>query len=83
MSINPNSYHGHDILNLIMEASPAFTMTTLKAYVEQHFGANATFYTCKLQNLSIDALLEFLISREKVIVDGDLLRTNVANMCQH
>ncbi|PSV05823.1 hypothetical protein C0W96_11095 [Photobacterium kishitanii] len=77
------SRHGHDVLNLIADASTPFTIKTLHAYVEQHWGADTLFHTCKLNNLSLDTLLTFLLSRNKLTFDGDNLHTNREQICQH
>lgn len=77
------SRHGHDVLNLIADTSTPFTMKTLHAYIEQHWGTNVRFHTCKLTDLSLDALLTFLVSRNKITIDGDKLHTNRDQICQH
>ncbi|CEO39639.1 YecH family metal-binding protein [Photobacterium kishitanii] len=77
------SRHGHDVLNLIADASTPFTIKTLHAYVEQHWGDDTHFHTCKLNNLSLDALLTFLLSRNKLTLDSDNLHTNREQICQH
>ncbi|KAE8178665.1 YecH family metal-binding protein [Photobacterium carnosum] len=77
------SRHGHDILNLIADASTPFTINTLHTYVEQHWGTNVRFHTCKLNDLSLDALVTFLLSRNKITVDGDNLHTNQDKICHH
>ena len=56
------SRHGHDVLNLIADTSIPFTIKTLHSYVEQHWGENVRFHTCKLNDLSLDALLTFFLS---------------------
>ncbi|WP_305816353.1 DUF2492 family protein [Photobacterium leiognathi] len=44
-----NTFHAHDILNLLIESDTLYTLATLKTKVEDQFGADATFYTCKLK----------------------------------
>ena len=77
------SRHAHDVLNLISDASTPFTIKTLHAYVEQHWGTNVHFHTCKLNDLSLEALITFLLSRNKITLDGDNLHTNRDKICQH
>ena len=77
------SRHGHDVLNLIADTSIPFTIKTLHSYVEQHWGTNVRFHTCKLNDLSLDALLTFLVSRNKITLDGDNLHTNRDKICHH
>lgn len=77
------SRHDHDVLNLIADTSIPFTIKTLHSYVEQHWGENVRFHTCKLNDLSLDALLTFLVSRNKITLDGDNLHTNQDKICHH
>ncbi|SKC31861.1 YecH family metal-binding protein [Photobacterium piscicola] len=77
------SRHGHDVLNLIADTSIPFTIKTLHAYVEQHWGTNLHFHTCKLNDLSLDALITFLLSRNKITLDGENLHTNRDKICHH
>ena len=77
------SRHGHDVLNLIADAATPFTLKTLHSYIEQHWGTDVRFHTCKLNDLSLDALMEFLLSRNKIILDDNKLRINHTKICQH
>ncbi|PTB33928.1 YecH family metal-binding protein [Photobacterium phosphoreum] len=77
------SRHGHDVLNLIADTSTPFTIKTLHSYVEQHWGTNVRFHTCKLNDLSLDTLITFLVSRNKITLDGDNLHTNRDKICHH
>ncbi|PSU71798.1 hypothetical protein C9J21_09365 [Photobacterium phosphoreum] len=77
------SRHGHDVLNLIADTSTPFTIKTLHSYVKQHWGTNVRFHTCKLNGLSLDALITFLVSRNKITFDGDNLHTNRDKICHH
>jgi probable metal-binding protein len=48
-----------------------------------HFGAEARFHTCKLNDLDLDALLEFLLNREKVRELEGKFVVNMARICNH
>lgn len=48
-----NTYHAHDILNLLIESQQPYTIETLKKEIANSYGADATFCTCKLKDLTI------------------------------
>ena len=69
--------HAHSLLNLLRE--PPMNRDELAA----HFGSEARFHTCKLNDLDLDALLEFLLKREKVReLEGQFV-VNMARVCNH
>ncbi len=78
-----NAFHAHDILNLLIESDTPYTLATLKTEVADKFGADATFYTCKLKDLSIEQLLQFFVEKNKVTINDDIVTANIANMCHH
>ncbi len=78
-----NTYHAHDILNLLIESQQSYTIETLKKEIANSYGADATFYTCKLKDLTIEQLLEFFVAKNKVTIADGIVKTNIANMCHH
>ena len=78
-----NTYHAHDILNLLIESQQLYTIETLKVKIANSYGADATFYTCKLKDLTIEQLLEFFVAKNKVTITDGIVTTNIANMCHH
>ncbi|AGU96692.1 YecH family metal-binding protein [Vibrio campbellii] len=69
--------HAHNLLNLLRETP--MNRDELAA----HFGSEARFHTCKLNDLDLDALLEFLLKREKVReLEGQFV-VNMARVCNH
>ena len=61
--------HGHEVLRLVGSADVPFTRMTLVDHVLRTWGANARFHTCSSSNLGIDDLLDFLMSRGKIVVN--------------
>ncbi|EJG1582240.1 DUF2492 family protein [Vibrio parahaemolyticus] len=49
----------------------------------QHFGADVRFHTCKLNDLDLDALLTFLLQRDKVRELEGKFVVNMARICNH
>lgn len=73
--------HAHNVLNLLNEQ--ALTRKELADKLAQEYGSEARFHTCKLNGLDLDALLTFFVKMEKVVVDGEKLKTNMARVCNH
>ena len=69
--------HAHNLLNLLRETPMN------RDELAGHFGSEARFHTCKLNDLDLDALLEFLLKREKVReLEGQFV-VNMARVCNH
>lgn len=69
--------HAHNLLNLLRETPMN------RDELAGHFGSEARFHTCKLNDLDLDALLEFLLKREKVRELEDKFVVNMARVCNH
>ncbi|MFM2593729.1 YecH family metal-binding protein [Vibrio harveyi] len=69
--------HAHNLLNLLRETPMN------RDELAGHFGSEARFHTCKLNDLDLDALLEFLLKREKVRELAGKFVVNMARVCNH
>ncbi|AIV04020.1 hypothetical protein LA59_00395 [Vibrio harveyi] len=69
--------HAHNLLNLLRETPMN------RDELAGHFGSEARFHTCKLNDLDLDALLEFLLEREKVRELEGKFVVNMARVCNH
>ncbi|MCV5371452.1 YecH family protein [Escherichia coli] len=69
--------HAHELLNLLRETPMDREALT------QHFGAIVRFHTCKLNDLDLDALLTFLLQRDKVRELEGKFVVNMARICNH
>ncbi|WP_195724137.1 YecH family metal-binding protein [Vibrio harveyi] len=69
--------HAHNLLNLLRETPMS------RDELAGHFGSEARFHTCKLNDLDLDALLEFLLKREKVRELEGKFVVNMARVCNH
>ncbi|WP_274878448.1 YecH family metal-binding protein [Vibrio harveyi] len=69
--------HAHNLLNLLRETPMN------RDELAGHFGSEAHFHTCKLNDLDLDALLEFLLKREKVRELEGKFVVNMARVCNH
>lgn len=75
--------HGHEIIHLIRDASPALTWEQLRTEAERRFGAEARFHTCSAEGMTLGELLEFLLIRGKVIQQEGRLHAVMSNVCSH
>ncbi|MBY6239330.1 YecH family protein [Vibrio harveyi] len=69
--------HAHNLLNLLRETPMN------RDELAGHFGSEVRFHTCKLNDLDLDALLEFLLKREKVRELEGKFVVNMARVCNH
>lgn len=78
-----NQIHAHTVLNMLLAAEIPYSVDSLKQAVVAEYGEDVRFYTCSQQDLSFDALLEFLLDRRKVIKNGNNITANRERMCNH
>ena len=65
------SYHGHEVMQLMVTSGETHTEETYTAALAERFGAEATFFSCSANGMSPMDLLEFFRARGKVVdVDG-------------
>ncbi|PFG58772.1 putative metal-binding protein [Vibrio sp. ES.051] len=69
--------HAHDLLNLLRETSMG------REELAEHFGPTVRFHTCKLNGLDLDALLAFLLKRDKIRELNGKFLVNMARVCNH
>ncbi len=69
--------HAHNLLNLLRETPMN------RDELATHFGLETRFHTCKLNDLDLDSLLEFLLKREKVRESEGKYVVNMARICNH
>ena len=73
--------HGHEVLALVAQAAPPFTMESLRATAAARWGAEVRYHTCSATGMTLDALLEFLLARGKIVTIRGLLATDPAKIC--
>ncbi|MDF2155891.1 YecH family metal-binding protein [Vibrio sp. CAU 1672] len=72
-----STIHAHELLALLRETPMSRDELTA------HFGPATHFHTCKLSDLDLDALLVFLLQRDKVREAEGKLVVNLARICNH
>lgn len=73
--------HAHKVLNQL-DVNP-MDEAGLRDWIAQEFGDDVVFHTCKLQDLSVDALFTFLQEHHKVLVNDGIWFLNKEKICQH
>ena len=77
------SIHGHDVIEMIQRAERTFTRAELVTAIETQYGAPARFHTCSAEDLTADALVEFLSTRGKFFGNDSALSIDPSKVCQH
>lgn len=65
------SVHGHDVLNMMLEADTPWQRETLILAIQRRFGEDTRFHTCSQSGLSAAELVDFLEKK------GSLFRRKV------
>lgn len=79
----PEQIHGHEVMQMMIDAGRVYTRTMLRAAIVERFGEGVRFYTCSARDMTADELVAFLEERGKFIPDGEGFRTEADRMCQH
>ncbi|WP_417349721.1 YecH family metal-binding protein [Ferrimonas sp.] len=77
------SIHAHELLNLIGQQSEPLTLDQIKVLAADQFGAEARFFTCRLDDQSIEQIVTFFVKMQKVAPQGEGYVLNLGNMCSH
>jgi len=75
--------HGHEVIEMIIQAGKAYTRDSLRADIVNRFGAEARFYTCSADNLTADELITFLEARGKFRDAGTGFTIDQEQICNH
>ena len=70
-------------MHLVLNARPPITREHLTEYVTRLYGPAAQFHTCSASCLSLDQLLNILLSKGKLIERDGRLFTDTSKMCDH
>lgn len=75
--------HGHMVLNLLLNAEKPLSRSQLEGMIESEFGSDVCFHTCSQQGLTLTELLDFLLSKKKVVELESGLTANPDRICHH
>ncbi|MHC5068065.1 MAG: YecH family metal-binding protein [Planctomycetota bacterium] len=77
------SIHGHEVMNLMLEADTGFSRDSLLAAMSERFGADARYHTCSASEMTADELIDFLAARGKFVDVADGFTTDPSKVCNH
>ena len=77
------SIHGHDVIDMIQTAGHPFSRAGLVTAIAEKFGTEARFHTCSAEDMTAEALVEFLIAKGKFFAGSDSLSLDPSQVCQH
>ncbi len=73
--------HAHEIFSLVEESDELLTFAAFKERIVQKFGADARFTNCTKEEYSIDEIITFLVSRDKIRLTDFHVTLNKENIC--
>ncbi|SQI39095.1 putative metal-binding protein [Leminorella richardii] len=81
--MSTSSIHGHQVLEMMLASSEAYSTESLIAAVHARFGLDARFHTCSKQNLTAAELVDFLASKGKFVPTEAGFTTQASKICSH
>jgi probable metal-binding protein len=78
-----NPIHGHEVLHMMLDSGVTYTRRSLREAILERFGPDSRFFTCSAENMTADALIEFLAGRGKFVAKPEGFTTDPANICHH
>ena len=78
-----DSIHGHEVIAIIHSAATPFNRQTLAAEIARRFGPDARFHTCSPGRMTLDQLLDLLVTKGKLSEAGGVLTMDMSKVCGH
>jgi probable metal-binding protein len=79
----PKNFHGHDVMQMMLETGRPYSRAGLVAEIKARFGGDATFFTCSAEGLDAEGIVAFLEERGKFVAHGDGFQTSPEKICSH
>ena len=70
-------------MQLMLQSGKAYTRASLLSDILAQFGPDSRFYTCSAQNLTAEALIDFLQAKGKFVPGQEGFQTSPDLMCKH
>lgn len=68
---------------MMVESKTTYSVASLRAAIDNKFGADARFYTCSAENMTANELIAFLAQRGKFLPQEDGFSTSADKICNH
>ena len=78
-----NQIHGHEVIDVVSQHPEGISVDRLAETVANLFGADARFFTCSAESMSLHELLSFLAERDKIQLRDDLVLPGSSAACDH
>ena len=75
--------HGHEVIQMMLQSQKSYTRASLVSDIVTRFGPQARFYTCSSENMTPEALIDFLQAKGKFVPHEDGFQTSADLMCKH
>jgi probable metal-binding protein len=75
--------HGHDVMQMLVDADRPLTRAELEAAVLAKFGPAARFHTCSAEDMTAGQLIAFLDAKGKFIEADGKVSTEASRICKH
>lgn len=76
-----NPIHAHEIFGLIEEKGPLADLGQLERMLSDTYGPAANFTNCTGNIYSAAEIVQFLMSRNKLVCDSQGVRLNLGEVC--
>jgi probable metal-binding protein len=80
---NDTQVHGHEVMQMMLDSGSAYTRETLRQAIIDRFGVEARFFTCSAEDMTAEALIEFLAERGKFVSSEEGFNTAPTKICHH
>ncbi len=77
-----DSIHGHKVMNMMAKSEKTYSKSALKEEIAAKFGSDARFHTCQHNDLTADALIDFLTSKGKFVESEAGIHMPKRHLCE-
>ncbi len=75
--------HGHDVMQMMLDSKKLYTKASLIADITEKYGEDTRFFTCSAEDLTAEALVDFLEQKGKFTPVGENFQTDASKICNH
>ena len=75
--------HGHELIRLIALSNRVMSLEEIKDLAESRIGKDVHYYTCSESSMDTDAMISFLLKRNKLVQRAGGFTINLGAVCNH